>query len=225
MRSEAFWDFFNTVARPQLALRADTFAAAFTYLDRQTRPVGIVETGCLRKADNWEGDGQSTLLFDRYAEHHPGSFVATVDINAEATAICRSLVGAAVRITTGDSVNFLRDMAAAPPPELPALDLLYLDSFDVDFDDPMPAAIHHMKEFVAASPLITAETLVMVDDSPSSFLGVLSVDSSFSAITDPQISGKGKLIADYARHVGAEQRFAGYQCGWIKFRRRHSSGR
>jgi len=220
MRSESFWQFFDGVARPRLGLRADSFADAFAYLDRLDRPVGIVETGCVREPDNWEGDGQSTVLFGKYAEHHPGSYVASVDIDPEAAAACRKLVGRDVRVSTGDSVIFLRILASLPPPEMPHLDLLYLDSFDVDFDNPLPAAIHHMKEFVAVAPLIEPDTLVMVDDSPCSVVGVAAGNSSFAAVRPARISGKAQLIADYARHIGAELRFSRYQCAWTGFGRR-----
>ena len=87
MRSEEFWRYFDAQARPKLSIRADTFGKIFEYLDRFDRPVGIVETGCVRKADNWAGDGGSTILFDKYAEFHEGTVVYTVDIDAQATSL------------------------------------------------------------------------------------------------------------------------------------------
>jgi hypothetical protein len=74
-----------------------------------------------------------------------------------------------VRIHAGDSLAYLKSLADHPPAGLEFLDLLYLDSFDVDFDDPLPSAIHHLKELLAIAPLVSFETLV-VDDSPSSFI-------------------------------------------------------
>jgi hypothetical protein len=73
MRSPNFWSWFDGIAGPQLAHRTEGFRKVFDYLDRFDRPVGIVETGCVRQQDNWEGDGQSTILFDKYAASHPGS--------------------------------------------------------------------------------------------------------------------------------------------------------
>ena len=66
MRSREFWDYYETV-RPMLDKRSQSFASMFEYLDRLERPVGIVETGCTRQPGNWIGDGNSTVLFDRYA--------------------------------------------------------------------------------------------------------------------------------------------------------------
>jgi len=75
MRSPDFWRWFDKIAGPHLIHRTKGFRRVFDYLDRFDRPIGIVETGCVRQRDNWVGDGQSTILFDRYAEFHPGSAV------------------------------------------------------------------------------------------------------------------------------------------------------
>jgi hypothetical protein len=222
MKSDTFWHYFDTEARPKLALRADTFAKMFAYLDAFDRPVGIVETGCVRKAGNWAGDGGSTILFDKYAECHPGSAVHTVDIDPQATALCRTLVTERVTIHTGDSVMFLKRFADAPPQGFPSMDLLYLDSFDIDADYPFPSAFHHMKELTAISPAIRPRTLVVVDDSPSRFFGVIE-NGKFRPTSPPKIGGKGELIAEYAAQIGAEQVFMGYQCGWTRFSGRAES--
>ena len=216
MRSPDFWRWFDEAAGPQLAHRTAGFRKIFTYLDRLDRPVGIVETGCVRQQDNWAGDGQSTILFDRYACFHPGSAVFSVDRDPEAAALCRSLIGDRVHVHTGDSLAYLKSLADRPPPELEFLDLLYLDSFDVDLDHPLPSAIHHLKELLAIAPLVSSETLVVVDDSPSSFLGVLDGDTPLKLVRPPRVGGKGRLIAEYAVEIGAERLFAEYQCGWLR---------
>jgi hypothetical protein len=216
MHSPDFWTWFDSLAEPRLAHRTEGFRKIFAYLDRFDRPVGIIETGCLRQQDNWAGDGQSTILFDRYAESHPGSAVFSVDRDPEAVALCRSLVGERVHIHVGDSLAYLKSLADHPPAGLEFLDLLYLDSFDVDFDDPVPSAIHHLKELLAVAPLVWSETLVVVDDSPWSYLGVPHAGNGVQAIRPPRISGKGQLIAEYADATGAERLFAEYQCGWVR---------
>jgi FkbM family methyltransferase len=213
VRSEGFWSYFDVQARPRLALRADTFAKIFEYLDRFDRPVGIVETGCVRKADNWAGDGQSTILFDKYAEFHPGTVVYTVDIDEQATTVCRTLVSARVKIHTSDSIAFLKALADTPPNDLASVDLLYLDSIDLNLDDVFPSAFHHMKELTAVAAMIRPETLVVVDDSPSYFSAVID-KAAVKLVTQPKIGGMGKLIAEFAQRVGAESCFVGYQCGW-----------
>jgi len=84
VRSPEFWNYYETV-RLALEWRSQSFTQMFDYLDRFDRPVGIIETGCVREVGNWRGDGGSTLLFDKYAQTHPGSVVQSVDIDAKAT--------------------------------------------------------------------------------------------------------------------------------------------
>jgi hypothetical protein len=46
-------------------------------------------------------------------------------------------------------------------------DLPYLDSYDVDFENPHESAMHRIKELLAAAPLVTDSTFILVDDSPT----------------------------------------------------------
>lgn len=64
-----------------------------------------------------------------------------------------------------------------------------------------------------------------VDDSPSFFVGVPNQNNSFNLIRPPRISGKGRLIAEYAAQIGAELLFADYQCGWLRIGRDSSKRR
>src|SRR5271166_3494022 len=196
MLSPDFWSWFDEVAAPKLAHRTESFRKIFTYLDRIDRAVGVVETGCVRQPDNWAGDGLSTILFDKYACSHPGSAVFSVDRDPRAVALCRSLVSDRLHIHCGDSVPYLKSLSDYPPFGLNAVGLLYLDSYDVNLDDPLPSAIHHLKELVAIAPLLSSETLVVVDDSPAAFFGVPGKDHSFKLIRPPRIGGKGRLIAE-----------------------------
>jgi hypothetical protein len=217
VRSNEFWQYLDSL-RSLLGMRAVSLAKIFEWLDRFDRPVGIIETGCTRQADSWGGDGGSTILFDKYAQFHPGSAVYSVDIDSGAVTLCRSLVSNRVRLHTGDSVEFLANLADSRPADLPFVDLLYLDSYDVDFENEFPSAFHHMKELVAAAPMIHSETLVVVDDSPSSFTGFFALDGQLHLMGPARPGGKGKFVADYALHIGAERLFDGYQSGWIRMR-------
>lgn len=211
--SADFWQYFDAAAAPHLMHRANGFRQIFAHLDRCERPVGIVETGCVRKDSDW-GDGKSTILFAKYAECHPGTAVYSVDLDPAAIALCRSLAGESVRLHCGDSVAFLKSLADRRPADLAAIDLLYLDSYDVDFESPLPSAIHHLKEFAAITPLLTADTLVVVDDSPMTVLAIPRVPGELRLMSQPKIGGKGKLIAEYADQVGATRVISGYQMGW-----------
>ena len=228
MRSDAFWEWYDTL-REKLGGRADTFAKMFEYLDQQPDPICIIETGCMRSWGNWAGDGQSTLLFDRYAYHHAGCVVHSVDIDPKATALAKA-AAPQVQVHTQDSIAFLKSFAELPPvtdwtdlsvllnsgrvdvfedgspPSLTKIDLLYLDSFDFTPTLQIESALHHMNELMAIMPALSPQTLVVVDDSP-----VFNDD-----IKGWGIHGKGTLVADYAQLHGARTMFAQYQIGWTE---------
>jgi hypothetical protein len=216
MSSTPFWDFFETL-RPQLGARAASFELAFRHLDRFDRPITIVEIGCVRQAGNWGGDGGSTILFDRYAQARPGSQVCTVDLSPDATAVCHTLASGWGQGHTGDSVPFLRGLADAPPQGFAGVDLLYLDSCGVNVADPFPSAMQRMKELVAAAPMLRADTLVLLDDSPSTCTGFVASAGQLTLLGAPRSGGRGRFVAEDAAHVGATPVHQGSQCAWTGF--------
>lgn len=214
MKTESFWTWFDEHARPKLGVRAKTFARMFEHLEGFNRPVTVIETGCCRRdpadPEAWRGDGCSTVLFDRYArDRADGSAVFSVDLDADAVRAARRHVGPDARtmVMCADSVDWLRQLAVSwidigsPEP-----DLLYLDSFDYDASDPIPSAIHHHAELMAALPMIREDTLVVVDDSPA----------SFDDVPRAEISGKGFLVARHMLLCGAVLEFSEYQAGWTR---------
>lgn len=212
----SFWEYFENEAAPKLGVRVDTFRATFRYLDTiADRSIGIVETGCVRDPDNWGGDGQSTILFDQYAQSRPGSCVYTVDLDPSAVAACKTLVSEVVRTHIGDSVGFLASLVRERPAELSTVDLLYLDLIDVDMFAPQVSATHHLKELLAIAPLLSPSTLVVVDDSPSMLLGYVNTNQFRAFNRAPKIGGKAMFIAEYAEAIGVKPCFTGYQSGWI----------
>ena len=215
MRQEAFWRFFDREAAPRLGLRAPTFRKMFECLDRTDGAITIVETGCARQAGNWEGDGQSTVLFDRYVSARDAhSRCVTVDLSEAAVAACRTLVGPRVSVNHDDSVAFLGRFADEAKSAGRTIDFLYLDSFDLDRTHWYPSAIHHLKELAAAIRCLRPGSLVVVDDCPLVADLVPAADGKFEFIGEPSIGGKGRLVAEYAAAVGARLEFSGYQAGW-----------
>ena len=63
--NKKFYDFFDPI-KDELGIRKTSFTKIFKYLDELSGQINIVETGCLRIKDNFKGDGQSTLFFDKY---------------------------------------------------------------------------------------------------------------------------------------------------------------
>lgn len=210
-----FAEQFEQQWAPRLGPRRDTFRATFEFLARK-KPRGhlIIETGCARETDNWEGDGQSTRMFDRFAAEHGGE-VYTVDISPASCDYARSVVGPSTRVYTEDSVPFLRRMARDIPAAGREIDLLYLDSFDWDPANPLPSALHHLKELCAIAPALTPGTLVVVDDSFHALRGFRTGGENYVLLEDQGIAGKAMYVAQYFQQIGIPLAFDGYQCGWV----------
>ncbi|QDH13362.1 hypothetical protein E3E12_03145 [Formicincola oecophyllae] len=185
---------YNTYLRPLLGKRADGFAAMYKMLDQQDNPL-IIETGCLRVPGNWEGDGQSTFQFDWYAREKRGH-VMTIDINELSINSARRACSSTTSTILNDSVAALNALSANA--QKPAA-LLYLDSFDLVASNPMPSAMHHAMEVMAARRLIGPGTLLCIDDFNVPPLGP---------------GGKGLIVNEFLNAINAEVLYSGYQKIW-----------
>lgn len=152
-------------------------------------PIGcrIVETGTIRQIGNWEGDGQSTIVWSVAASLLDGH-VDTIDIDEVGRAIVSVTSLPRVTAHTGDSLTVLPTLTGIA-------DLLYLDSFDVDFSDPEPAAAHHLAELHAAAHLLRPGSIVAVDDNHDDV-------------------GKGQHVATHLADMGATEIVSGYVRAW-----------
>lgn len=186
------WTKYYEEVSPRLGKRRDSFDTMFTFLGGFKYPT-IVETGTYREQNNYEGDGCSTLLFDKYVECHGGNLIS-IDIDPKACQLSRSATTEALVIER-DSVEALGEMEGR-------VNLLYLDSFNIDnwSNDWAPAA-HHLKELFAAKNIILPGTLIVVDDNILTNKG--------------NLIGKGRLIYELMESLGIEPLFFGYQIGWI----------
>ena len=216
-----FYKWFDAIAT-KLGEREISFRKIFRYLDALPTPIVIVETGCLRVKDNFL-DGQSTLIFDKYTlSRGEKSKVYTVDINPNSTKVCKQVVSNNVEVTTNDSVRYLNNLSSNFLKNKTKVSMFYLDSFDIDWRYTYPSAIHHLKELASITRLLNKETLVVVDDSPA--FGNLTQSENESKPTwkilnspAPSIGGKGFLVHEYAKHVGAKVVFSHYQAAWNNF--------
>jgi hypothetical protein len=187
----------NSIIPAQIArtgFRARGFERIFQLLASRycavQRPLVLIETGCVRKPDGWDSDGSSSVLFDSFVSQTPASFI-TIDINPLHCQMAQTLCSNA-RVICGDSVEALYKLQS----EIAVVDFLYLDSFDLDWNNPHPSALHHLKELCAASPLLCSGSIVFVDDNRG---GV----------------GKGMYVHEYMRSVGAELVHDEYQVGFV----------
>lgn len=197
-------DFYNDV-RDRLEHRQSGFDCIFQYLGNYDNPI-IVETGCAREMDNYTGDGQSSLLFDKYINKYGGEFY-TVDISQESTDYCRSRMTCEKSVViTNDSITELKKFNRWFQERDKKIDFLYLDSFDAPQDKPevvFQSAIHHLFELLTIAPSLKNGALIGVDDN-----WIEQVDDKH------YLMGKGQVIFDYMRKTGREPIHQGYQIFW-----------
>jgi hypothetical protein len=186
---------FARYYRPRLEKRAQGFECLIAALSRPREGLVIVETGSLRVPGNWAGDGQSSFLFDALVRDRGGTLVS-IDVTLESLDAARRVCSSAINLVLGDSVATLHNLGLLLARRI---DLLYLDSFDLDPDNPMPSAIHHAMELMAARALIGPGTIVAIDD--------YHVEGS-------EVGGKALIIDQYLERIRAPVLFSGYQKVW-----------
>ena len=174
-----------------LSARADAFDKITAHLESLGRDVVIVETGCLRQQGNWAGDGQSTLVWDAFVNYQ-GGHVYSVDLDVKAAALANSLTSDRTTVEANDSVPYLLRLATLGV----GADLLYLDSYDIDWANPEPSMKHHERELDAAWPMLHPGSIVAVDDNRADV-------------------GKGYLVGLVAERKGWTVLVDGYVRAWI----------
>ena len=122
------------------------------------KPSLILETG----TSAWGTD--SSRLFDAYVAAFGGEF-ETVDIRVEPMVKLRRSLSQRSRLSCDDSVRFLKRWVEENPGR--QVDLVYLDSWDLDVLAPIPAANHGLSEFFAVAPALGEGSLLLIDDTPA----------------------------------------------------------
>jgi hypothetical protein len=183
--------YFDDIS-PRLNKRRTSFETMFEFLSDIKHPT-IIETGTYREENNYEGDGCSTLLFDKYIECHGGNLIS-IDNDSKACQLARKTTTEAL-VLERDSVEALGEMEGRA-------DLLYLDSYNIeDWNNDWAPAAHHLKELFAAKNIIRPGTLIVVDDNIQTLSG--------------NLIGKGRLINEVMESLGIAPYIFGYQIGWI----------
>lgn len=119
------------------------------------KKANIIETG----TSAWGTD--STRLWDSYIRKYGGSLI-TIDVRRRASQLLRGQLSKSTECVISDSVSYL-----AQNHKLKA-DLYYLDSWDVDWQNPELAALHGLAEFRAIEGRLTKGNLILIDDTPKS---------------------------------------------------------
>jgi len=190
-----FIEYFDENYYGKLARRKDTFRKVFELLN--DKKAIIVETGTARTKDNWSGDGQSTVMFNQYIKMNYGTFIS-IDNSKQNIETAKKNIGPnfLTNFICEDSVKALNKLAQDE--SFPKIDLLYLDSFDLDVDNFHPSAMHHLKELTAITSKLKKGTIIVVDDNKR--------DGK---------RGKGTYVQEYLEHIGATKIFDEYQVGFI----------
>jgi hypothetical protein len=181
----------------RLGRRGEGFRYMEAFLAKQFCPL-IIETGCVRELNNWEGDGQSTIVLADFAQRFKGRLYS-VDNDPEAVQTVNAVMtGNVTSVACEDSIQWLTVSSIALGAQ--KVDLLYLDSLDVYPENPHPAALHALMELTAIAPSLRHGSMVFVDDN------FIQPDASFI--------GKGQYIGEFMKRSGREQVYTGYQMGW-----------
>jgi hypothetical protein len=214
--AQSFLPTFDERFAGLLGVRSNTFRKIFEHLESlgSETPL-IVETGCAREKDNWSGDGQSTLLFDSYLAFKGSGQLFSVDIDPDATRFAREATGERTHVETSDSVPYLHKLCMQFMAQGRIPDVLYLDSYDVNFLNAVNSAVHHLKEFCAIRPCLGPDTLVVIDDCPKHLLGWQTGDNAYCVVGIAGDGGKGRYLIDYLRATGATVQFEEYQVGFL----------
>ena len=150
----------------------------------------IVETGSLRSPGEVMGDGNATMLFDELTA--ASGMVYSIDIDASCGDNIAKHCGNQVQFVEGDSHKVLRELVGL----VKHIDLLYLDSLDVDFEADELAARHALRECQYSLPMLGKKSFVAVDDN------------------DSQGRGKGRLVSEFAALKGWQLVVDGYVKVW-----------
>jgi hypothetical protein len=170
------------------------------------RPARIVETG----TSAWGVD--STLLFDSYVRHFGGR-LDSVDLRSLPSDRLRPVVGPSTHLHVGDSVALLSGLEAEAGPG--PVDLVYLDSYDLDWADPAPSEAHVVSEWEAMRAGAAPGTMVLIDDTPLDVNWVprqdLVVQATAHLEATGAMPGKGaRLLRELADDPSVEVLWHGY---------------
>ena len=184
--------------------RASSFSIVFEELDKMDKQdYTIVETGCM-SADHGDlafgDDGASTYIFDDFINYYDGE-VVSVDITPDNVAHAQKMVSERTTVYCSDSVEFLWNI-----PEKRKIDLLYLDSYDFEPDNPIPSQKHHLKELTAVMKNLRKGSIIMVDDNANT--------PEFEWFTKIAQGGKAGFVKEFMKDIGAELLLDEYQIIW-----------
>lgn len=104
----------------------------------------------------------STRLFDLLAVKTKGKLIS-VDLSARPSNSLRFQLSSQSKLFVGDSVSFIENELGK---YFSTVDLCYLDSWDVDWENPKPSELHGLSEFHSLKPFLKSGSVILIDDTP-----------------------------------------------------------
>lgn len=148
------YDMFSNVGKP-MHLNYLTFKELFKNMDGR-KDLIILESGIASAGTH------STYLFNEYVRKYGGRFWS-VDINKNLVDGHQGNMCPATTLVLNDSVAFFKEWCT----HFDKVDVTYLDSWDLDFYNPDPAATHGLNEYKALLPAFKPSSLLLIDDTPA----------------------------------------------------------
>jgi hypothetical protein len=131
-----------------------TFKKLFQEMDGLKNPY-ILESGIASAGTN------STYLFNEYVKKY-GGFLWSVDINESLVNLHKGNMCPATQLICDNSVSFFTKWTKTHD----TANVIYLDSYDLDFYNPQPSGNHGLAEYKSLIPVIKKNTLLLIDDTP-----------------------------------------------------------
>lgn len=142
--------------RPERSNQADSILKVLIENFKTEGPINIIETGA---SQDWN-DGMMGLMFANISQETGGKmWMVDIDqtIIEKSKEIFKQQGITCVEFIVQDSVEFLKSFNDK-------VDIIHLDSWDLDLMNPFPSALHGWREFEAIKDKITNDTIVIVDD-------------------------------------------------------------
>jgi hypothetical protein len=171
-----------------------TFKELFKQMNQQ-KNLMILETGIASAGTN------STYLFNEYIRKYGGQ-LWSVDINQQLIDMHKGNMCYGTTLICDDSVHFLNEWVKS----YPRADVVYLDSWDLDWYNPHPAAKHGLNEYIAILPSLKTNSLLLIDDTPSTpywldTRGQLYHDMNVYYDQYKYLPGKGRYVINEHKHA------------------------
>jgi len=131
-----------------------TFKELFKQMEGLKNPY-ILESGIASRGT------YSTYLFNEYVKKY-GGFFWSVDIDKSLVETHKGNMCPATQLISDDSVSFFTEWSKSHD----VANVIYLDSYDLDFYNPVPSANHGLLEYKSLMPVIKKNTLLLIDDTP-----------------------------------------------------------